>query len=214
MRCLHCGNTLSALKKLTDSGFCSTDHRDVFYGDQQRLILERLRVSGQRFQRIGRGNTKTETRRPISDVAAQVDQYPAPAPLGTVLYAKRENSDRKSPLLFFSVFLNASTPVFPPAPSRRFGQAGLFGKLLTDFPWPRYNPGLKAFLDLLAVNDAGTIRFSRSLRVNGFVSSQIDSGALLPSRRPDAASMVLADRLSYGWRGQSRRSRLAHCAFR
>ncbi len=112
MRCLHCGNTLSALKKLTDSGFCSTDHRDVFYADQQRLILERLRVSGQRFQRISRGNTKTETRRPVSDVAAPVDQYPAPAPLGTFLYAKPENSDRKSPLLFFSVFLNASTPVF------------------------------------------------------------------------------------------------------
>ena len=145
-----------------------------------------------------------------SDVAAQVDQCPAPAPLGTFLYAKPENSDRNSPLLFFSVFLNASTPVFPPAPSRRSGQAGLFGKLLTDFPWPRYNPGLKAFLDLLAVNDAGTIRFSRSLRVNGFVSSNIDSGALLPSRGPMRPAWFSPDRLSYGWRGQSRRSRLAH----
>lgn len=192
MRCLHCGNTLSALKKLTDSGFCSTDHRDVFYADQQRLILERLRVSGQRFQRINRGSAATELRRPAPGTAAQVDQCPAPAPLSAFLYAKPENSDRHSPLLFFSVFLNASTLVFPPAPSRRTGRVGLFASLLSDFPWPRYNPGLKAFLGLLAVTDARTIGFSSSLRVNGFVSSNIEPGALLPPRQPDAASMVLA----------------------
>ena len=57
MRCLHCGNTLSAFKKLTDGDFCSTEHRGKFYTEQQRLIIERLKHSAARFHRLRRGGS-------------------------------------------------------------------------------------------------------------------------------------------------------------
>jgi hypothetical protein len=42
MRCLQCGKQLALLKKLTESDFCSAEHRKLFLDEQQRLMLERL----------------------------------------------------------------------------------------------------------------------------------------------------------------------------
>jgi hypothetical protein len=42
MRCLQCAKPLALLKKLTDSDFCSAEHRKLFLEEQQRLMIERL----------------------------------------------------------------------------------------------------------------------------------------------------------------------------
>ena len=42
MRCLHCGNRISLLRKLKDSEFCSDDHRDHFALQQQQMAVSRL----------------------------------------------------------------------------------------------------------------------------------------------------------------------------
>ncbi len=50
MRCLLCGRELALLKKLTDSEFCSPEHRTEFYDNQQRLIIERLQGNALRLR--------------------------------------------------------------------------------------------------------------------------------------------------------------------
>jgi hypothetical protein len=52
MRCLHCGNEVSLLQKLSNPQFCSADHRQRFSDDQQKLILQRLQSSAQRLERF------------------------------------------------------------------------------------------------------------------------------------------------------------------
>ena len=212
MRCLHCGNTLSALKKLTDSGFCSTDHRDVFYGDQQPYSHP-VRAQASVFNGLAEdppnGNAAAITGRRCTG-----GSVPGAGSARCVSLRETGKFRSPSPLLFFSVFLNASTLIFPPAPSRRSGRVRLFASLVSDFPWPRYNPGLKAFLDLLAVTDARTIGFSSSLRVNGFVSSNIDPARYFPRASPMRPAWFSPDRLYYGWRGQSRRSRSVRSTLR
>jgi hypothetical protein len=42
MRCLHCGNRISLLRKLKDSEFCSDEHRDFYALQQQQLAVSRL----------------------------------------------------------------------------------------------------------------------------------------------------------------------------
>src|SRR3954447_9349131 len=86
MRCLHCGSTLSAFKKLTDSDFCSTEHRDQFYTEQQRLIVERLKHSAARFHRLRRGGVG-EVARVAAAVAAQVVEAQPPAKIAAFLSA-------------------------------------------------------------------------------------------------------------------------------
>jgi len=55
MRCLHCGNEVSLLQKLSDPQFCSAEHRQNFHDDQQRLMLQRL----ERFRRERRSDAAT-----------------------------------------------------------------------------------------------------------------------------------------------------------
>ena len=42
MRCLHCGNRISLLRKLKDSEFCSDEHREFHALQQQQLAVARL----------------------------------------------------------------------------------------------------------------------------------------------------------------------------
>jgi hypothetical protein len=42
MRCLHCGNRISLLRKLKDSEFCSDEHRDFYALQQQQMAVSRL----------------------------------------------------------------------------------------------------------------------------------------------------------------------------
>ena len=42
MRCLHCGNRISLLRKLKDSEFCSDEHREFYALQQQQMAVSRL----------------------------------------------------------------------------------------------------------------------------------------------------------------------------
>ena len=90
MRCLQCGSTLSAFKKLTDADFCSAEHRDVFYSEQQRLILARLKHSADRQMRLRRPATAAEATRVSVNPAAVPVEEPVPAPIAAFLLPKPE----------------------------------------------------------------------------------------------------------------------------
>lgn len=47
MRCQHCGKRLPILRKLTDSEFCSPEHRRAFQEEQERHALSRLLEASQ-----------------------------------------------------------------------------------------------------------------------------------------------------------------------
>jgi len=61
MLCLHCGKEVSLFKKLSDAQFCSAEHRQHFYDDQQRLMLERVQAAAARAQRLRGAATGGET---------------------------------------------------------------------------------------------------------------------------------------------------------
>jgi tetratricopeptide (TPR) repeat protein len=61
MRCLHCGNEVSIFKKLSDAQFCSAEHRQHFYADQQRLMLERVQASASRLRKLRRAAAGEES---------------------------------------------------------------------------------------------------------------------------------------------------------
>ena len=122
MRCLHCGSTLSTFKKLTDSDFCSAQHRDLFYTEQQKLILERLRTSATRFHRLRRGST-------VDTVVAppKVEEAQAPAKLAAFLYAKLEAQQRLFGLRYFlAEGFSIAVPIYPRRESSRSVNTGLF----------------------------------------------------------------------------------------
>jgi hypothetical protein len=193
MRCLHCGSTLSAFKKLTDSDFCSTEHRDQFYTEQQRLILERLNYSAVRFQRLVRGGSAREAARVATPVPA-APELQAPAAIAAFLLAKPEIFNRPYQLLTVPRLSPDPALAHPPARRSQAVATGLLSALCPDFPWPRYNSGLKWFRDLLVEEEVGTFEFGRLLKVNGFVSTGFGAGCLFPYPQPAIASAVAVKR--------------------
>ena len=135
MRCLHCGSTLSALKKFTDADFCSTEHRDLFFADHQRLIVERLKSSAARFQRLRRGGAGPDPTRATTPTVV-VEQAQAPAPMGAFLYPQPEFFNRGFNLLYISQVNPELGPAKPQSrPSRPFVSA-VTSALIRDLPWP------------------------------------------------------------------------------
>ena len=133
MRCLHCGNTLSAFKKLTDGDFCSTEHRDKFYTEQQRLIIERLKHSAARFHRLRRGG--------FGEVARVVEVQP-PAKMATFLSAIPDARDQSPCLQFIPQVAPDLVATDPPEWRLAFAAEQYLSPRIPDLPWPRYNPGL------------------------------------------------------------------------
>ena len=50
MRCQFCGNVIGVYRKLTDTEFCSADHRQKHEQEQQQILVDRLRTAGVRVQ--------------------------------------------------------------------------------------------------------------------------------------------------------------------
>ena len=50
MRCQFCGNVIGVYRKLTDTEFCSADHRQRHDKEQQQFLVDRLRNAGVRVQ--------------------------------------------------------------------------------------------------------------------------------------------------------------------
>ncbi|MDZ4800476.1 MAG: hypothetical protein SGI92_20145 [Bryobacteraceae bacterium] len=51
MDCLHCGRSLTFLKKWGDSRFCSAEHERAWKDSMQAAMLDRLRVTAGQFRR-------------------------------------------------------------------------------------------------------------------------------------------------------------------
>src|SRR4051812_37534113 len=88
MKCLQCGKELALLKKLTESEFCSPEHRTLFHDRMQRVSVQRLADSAQRL------GFKTR-------LAAQASGTPAKHP------PKPRKQEKLPP---FAVFIPAEPP--------------------------------------------------------------------------------------------------------
>jgi hypothetical protein len=194
MRCLQCGSTLSAFKKLTDSDFCSAEHRDSFYGEQQRLILDRLKQSATRFHRLRRITLDAG-----SNLAAQVIATPeaqAPAKIAAFLYAKLEAQQRPSPLRFFLALFEAEGKPLTPQRNAAKISPVLFGPPIPDLPWPRYNAGLRSFEGLMQTELAQTASYGPSWNPERIVRTAIELSELFPSVGPDAVDVLFERAIS------------------
>ncbi len=186
MRCLHCGSTLSTFKKLTDSDFCSAEHRDVFYTEQQKLILERLRASATRFHKLRRGNTADTVVAP-----PKVEEAQAPAKLAAFLYAKLEAQQRLFGLRYFlAEGISIAVPIYPRRESSRSVNTGLFASFIPDLPWPRYNPGSHHLIDFTPAEITGDVEFGSIFDLRGTLYGGIGSHGLAPTLAPEVANIV------------------------
>ncbi|HYP05832.1 MAG TPA: hypothetical protein VER03_06315 [Bryobacteraceae bacterium] len=188
MRCLHCGSTLSAFKKFTDGDFCSAEHRDGFYAEQQRLILDRLKQAAGRFQRLRTPiRAAALTRTPVVSVPAEPQP---PAPIAAFLLPKLEPGTSPLRLLCLSALGAELSPPTIPQFSVASAEKGRqrFCSLAPDLPWPRYNPGLLWYSELL-LDASETPDYLPSLGALGFAPSlAFPAPGLLLSRRPDIAN--------------------------
>jgi hypothetical protein len=99
MRCLQCGEQLALLKKFTDGEFCSADHRTLFFETQQKLIVERLSVSGKRFHRYKKPEMKAEAPAPRVDSGPPFAPFAVGEPCGIYNWT---GSPEQFPLVFLS----------------------------------------------------------------------------------------------------------------
>jgi hypothetical protein len=94
MRCLHCGNRISLLRKLKDSEFCSDEHRDFHALQQQQLAVGRLMETSspkhkqlpelQRPPKEERVLPPAPDRRAIEAAEKDLPPSPPPAPAAAV----------------------------------------------------------------------------------------------------------------------------------
>jgi hypothetical protein len=187
MRCLHCGSTLSAFKKLTDSDFCSTEHRDQFYTEQQRLIVERLKHSAARFHRLRRGGIE-ELARVAAAVAAQVVEAQPPAKIAAFLSAIPDGQDRSLCLQFLPQLDPDLVATNPPGRRIRSIARHYLSSLIPDLPWPRYNPGLLSCDSYELAEASSDIAYGSIFELTARVAIGFSPASLMLSRRPDVLS--------------------------
>ncbi len=90
MRCLHCGNRISLLRKLKDSEFCSDEHREFYALQQQQMAVSRLmETSSPKHKQLpelirqvdsDRALPRGTDRRALNTAAAAPVAEPRPAP--------------------------------------------------------------------------------------------------------------------------------------
>lgn len=91
MGCRYCGNELPRLrKKLSDDGFCSSEHRQLFLESMQATMVSRLQTTRQRLQQYRRADAHVPSAHGGADAGslrAEVhrrfprDPFSSPAPL-------------------------------------------------------------------------------------------------------------------------------------
>ena len=159
----------------------------MFYSEQQRLILARLKHSADRQTRLRRPATAAEsTRVTVNPVVVAVEEQ-VPAPIAAFLLPKPEMQSSGWELAFLPAIWREQEAAFRPRPLVIL--AGYrFCPLVPDFPWPRYNPGLQSVSESLLEGTTFLHRFP-SLEYLGFVSAfAFDPSGLLASRRPEVAN--------------------------
>ncbi len=76
MRCLHCGKRISLLRKLSDSEFCSDDHRQEFRQQQSDLALARLIDAQNRLERADKERARPAAKSKKQEKAPQEAVFP------------------------------------------------------------------------------------------------------------------------------------------
>jgi hypothetical protein len=202
MRCLHCGSEVSLLQKLSDAQFCSAEHRQHFYDDQQRLILQRLQMSAARFARYRRGTAAATA--PTPTITVPVEES-APAKIAAFCIQQLpEASPGTWSLLMLGAVELAGKAIHPASRSGRLTsnsaplQPGLF-----DFPWAKYNSGLHSFDPIAPLPDID--RLMASLLVPGIRDwFALSAGRLVAVRGPHAIQLPL-------WPSRRRRGNCCAC---
>jgi hypothetical protein len=185
MRCLHCGNEVSLLQKLSDAQFCSAEHRQQFYDDQQRLIMQRLQASAARLQDFRGGSRHAGGAVRIGGPSADVV---APAPIAPFFKYSATALQRALSLLMVGALDAPETRAILPV---RAGTAARFRSLerplFFDFPWAKYNPGLLSFPEIAPAGaefDLISVALSRTTPIRDW--GGLSAAALVPIRRPGA----------------------------
>ena len=135
MRCQFCGNVIGVYRKLTDTEFCSADHRQKHEQEQQQILVDRLRNAGVRVQLSRDRSTARRTA-----AAAPADPGPAPFLLpspGPVAGAVR--------LASCSLLSNLGVQLaIPELPWQRATAAPVAG-FRPNLPWPCKHSEVRTF---------------------------------------------------------------------
>jgi tetratricopeptide (TPR) repeat protein len=145
MRCLHCGNEVSLFKKLSDAQFCSTEHRQHFYGDQQRLMLERVQASASRLRKLRQAAAGDQSAGAAPDpaVAAEVNESAG----------SEDTSFRLGLMLLEKGDFRRSIEAFESCLSTRAGWPEAYLNLGTaHWRLKEYEPAVTAFRKVLALD--------------------------------------------------------------
>lgn len=161
MRCLHCGNKISLLRKLKDSEFCSDEHRDFYALQQQQLAVSRLmETSSPRHIPLpglrqtdgnGRALPKASDRRGLAPSVRKADSpvapaaAPIPAPLSAPVVEPKPVPPPPPPPIPAAPALNVAAEPSPvaakPAPSKPSGWAAALDaaqpSFVSQFPLAR-----------------------------------------------------------------------------
>lgn len=135
MRCQFCGNVIGVYRKLTDTEFCSADHRQKHEQEQQQILVDRLRNAGVRVQL---SRDRSIARRTAA--AAPADPGPAPFLLpspGPVAGAVR--------LASCGAFNNFDVQVAIPELTWQRSAAAPVAGFRPNLPWPCKHSELRTF---------------------------------------------------------------------
>lgn len=137
MRCQFCGNVIGVYRKLTDTDFCSAEHRQKHDHEQQQILVDRLRNAGVRVQL---SRDRSIARR----TAATAPADPGPAPFllpspGPVAGVVQLANCGPLPALNIDVFIPASSW------SRRAVVPA--GGFQPNLPWPCQHSELRSFAE-------------------------------------------------------------------
>jgi hypothetical protein len=138
MRCQFCGNVIGVYRKMTDTDFCSADHRQKHEHEQQQILLDRLKSAGVRVQL---SRDRFIARRTAA--AAPADPGPAPFLLpspGPVAGAVQVAACSALPVLSPDVHIPESVWI------RKVGAPA--GGFQPNLPWPCQHSELRSFGDV------------------------------------------------------------------
>jgi hypothetical protein len=144
MRCQFCGNIIGMYRKLTDSEFCSADHRQQHELEQQQFLMDRLRTAAVRVQ-LSRDRFMTRRTAAIApaDPGPAPFLLPSPGPVAGVVRLAACSTLQAAVDLFIPEFLVTRTPGPPLAGFQ------------PNLPWPCQNASLRAFPSFGAAGQGG-----------------------------------------------------------
>jgi hypothetical protein len=128
MRCLLCGETIGAIRRLTDAEFCSKEHRRDWTEDRSNKLVFRLLEARQRLE-AARDRQLAENRRPAFHSAE-------PPAAGFFVYTPAAATGAAKPLRLEPEFPLPAGSRMPATTFRLRSVRAVVGPV-RDFPWPK-----------------------------------------------------------------------------